>query len=141
MNMNKKIGKELMLRNIKDLGKILILMLDEVAVIVVILLILHFLGIPITLAIKIGAGIAFVIFVFIRHVAVIPSFHRKQITGREGMIGLQGKVVEPLNPVGTIIVKGEHWKAKSIYENIDINEKVEVMGVNGLMLMVKPRTH
>ena len=130
-----------MLQTIKDWGKVLVLMLDEVAVIVVILLILHFLGIPITLAIKIGAGIVFVIFVFIRHVAVIPSFHRKQVTGREGMIGMQGRVVEPLDPVGTIIVKGEHWKAKSIYDNIDIDEEIEILGIDGLMLTVKRRTH
>ena len=135
--MNKKIDKKLILSTIKDWGKVLVLMLDEAAVIVVILLILHFLGIPITLAIKIGAGIAFVIFVFIRHAAVIPSFHRKQVTGKEGMIGLQGRVVEPLNPVGIIIVKGEHWKAKSLNEYIESNEEVEVMEVNGLTLMVK----
>ncbi|MFC1955264.1 NfeD family protein [Chloroflexota bacterium] len=139
--MNKKIGRELMLRNIKDWGKVLILMLDEVAVIGVILLILHFLGIQITLPIKIGAGIIFVIFVFIRHVAVIPSFHRKQVTGREGMIGEQGKVVEPLTPVGVVTIKGEYWSAKSVDDNIEIDENVEIVGLEGLTLRVKRKGH
>jgi len=130
-----------MLRTITDWGKILILMLDEAAVIVVILLILHFLGIQITLPIKIGAGIIFVIFVLIRHVAVIPSFHRKQVTGREGMIGEQGKVVEPLNPVGVITIKGEYWNAKSVNDSIEAGENVEIVGLEGLTLRVKRKEH
>ena len=135
--MNKKIDKKLMLPTIKDWGKVLILMLDEAAVIVIILLILHFLGIQITLPIKIGAGIIFVIFVFIRHVAVIPSFHRKVVTGREGMIGQQGQVVKPLTPLGAITIKGEYWSAKSVDDSIEADENVEIVGMEGLTLMVK----
>ncbi|MFC2035891.1 NfeD family protein [Chloroflexota bacterium] len=139
--MNKNIDTKLMLRTIKDWGKVLILMLDEVAVIVVILLILHFVGIQITLPIKIGAGIIFVIFVLLRHVLVIPSFHRKQVTGREGMIGEQGKVVEPLTPVGVITIKGEYWSAKSIDGNIEADENVEIIRLEGLTLRVKRKDH
>ena len=139
--MNNKINTKLTLRIIKDWGKVLILMLDEVAVIIVILLILHFLGIQITLPIKIGAGIILVLFVFIRHVAVIPSFHRKQVTGREGMIGEQGKVVEPLNPVGVITIKGEYWNAKSVNDSIEADENVEIVGLEGLTLRVKRKEH
>ena len=126
-----------MLQTLKDWGKVLILMLDEVLVIAGILLILHFLGIQITLPIKIGAGIIFVIFVFIRHVAVIPSFHIKQVTGREGMIGEEGKVVKPLTPVGVITIKGEYWSAKSIDGSIEADENVEIIGLEGLILRVK----
>ena len=135
--MNKKIDNKLMSWTIKDWGKVLLLMLDEAVVIVAILLILHSLGIQITLPIKIAGGIVFVIFVFIRHVAVIPSFHRKQVTGREGMVGEQGKVVEPLTPVGTISVKGEYWSAKSVDDRIEADVNVEIIGLEGLTLMVK----
>ena len=135
--MNKKIDAKLMLPTVKDWGKVLILMLDEAVVIAVILLILHFLGIQITLPIKIGAGIIFVIFVFIRHVAVIPSFHRKVVTGREGMIGQQGRVVKPLTPIGVVTIKGEYWSAKSVDDSIEADENVEVVGLEGLTLTVK----
>ena len=135
--MNKKIDKTLMSRNLKDWGKVLILMLDEALVIVLILLLLHFLGIQITLPIKVGAGIIFAIFVFIRHVVVIPSFHRKQITGREGMIGEQGKVVKPLIPAGVINIKGEYWNAKAVDDSIEADENVEIIGFEGLTLRVK----
>ncbi len=135
--MNKKIDTTLKLWTLKDWGKVLILMLDEAVVIVVILLILHFAGIQITLSIKIGAGIIFVLFVFIRHVAVIPSFHKKVVTGREGMIGELGKVVKSLTPVGVITVKGEYWSAKSVDDSIEADENVEIVGLEGLTLRVK----
>ena len=139
--MNKKFDNKLMLPTLKDWGKVLILMLDEAVIIVVILLILHYLGIQITLPIKIGAGIIFFIIVFIRHIVVIPSFHRKQVTGREGMIGEQGRVVKPLTPVGVITIKGEYWSAKSVDDNIEADENVEIVGVEGLMLKVKREGH
>ena len=120
-----------------DWGKVLILLLDEAIVIAGILLILHFLGIQITLPIKNVAGIIFVIVVFIRHVAVIPSFHKKVVTGREGMIGIQGRVVKPLTPFGTVIVEGEHWKARCIDDKIEVDEDVEIVGIDRLTLTVK----
>ena len=135
--MNKKIDTKLMLRTITDWGKVLLLLLDEAVVIVVILLILHFLGIQIPLPIMIGGGIVIGIFIIIIHIAVIPSFHRKQFTGREGMIGEPGRVVEPLTPFGTIIVKGEYWKAESLGDNIEFDGNVEIVGNEGLTLKVK----
>jgi len=135
--MNKKINTKLMLRTITDWGKVLILLLDEAAVIVVILLILHFLGIQIALPIMVGGGIIVGIAVFILHIVVIPSFHRKQVTGREGMIGAQGRVVEPLTPVGAIKFKGEYWRAESIDDNIGVDENVEIVRLDGLTLKVK----
>ena len=128
-------------RAITDWGKVLILLLDEAVVIAAIIFALWFFKINIPLPITIAIAVVGGIFVFIVHVAVIPSFHRKQVTGREGMIGLQGRVVKPLNPVGTIIVKGEHWKAKSIYDNIDIDEEVKIIGIDGLTLTVRRRAH
>ena len=128
-----------MLRTITDWGKVLILLLDEAAVIVVILLILHFLGIQIALPIMVGGGIIVGITVFIIHIAVIPSFHRKQVTGREGMLGAQGRVVEPLTQVGAIKFKGEYWRAESIDDNIGVDENVEVVRLDGLTLKVKKK--
>ena len=126
-----------MLRTITDWGKVLILLLDEAAVIVVILLILHFLGIQIALPIMVGGGIIVGITVFIIHIAVILSFHRKQVTGREGMIGTQGRVVKPLTPVGAITFKGEYWRAESIDDNIGVDENVEIVRLDGLTLKIK----
>ena len=53
----------------------------------------------------------------------------------------QGRVVKPLTPVGTIIVNGEYWKAKSLDDNIEIDKDVEIVGIEGLMLRVKRNCH
>jgi len=122
-------------RTFGDWLKVLVLLLDEAAVLVLIFVVLHFLDVQIHLPTTIFLVLAIGVFVFIIHIKVISSFHWKQVTGREGMIGLQGEVVEPLTPTGTIIVKGERWKAKSV-DNVEIGENVEVVGIEGLTLRV-----
>ena len=120
-----------------DWFKILVLLLDEAVVLVVIFAVLHFIGLRIPLVPMIILGLIIAVLVFIIHVKVIPSFHWKQVTGREGMIGLHGKVVRPLAPVGTVFINGENWKAKTSGASIEVNEDVEVVGIEGLVLKVK----
>lgn len=135
--MVKKVDRKFIRRTIADWGKVLLLLLDEAAVVALIVLAFHFFGMQVPLPTMIAIAIIGGIFVLIIHVAVIPSFHRKRVTGREGMVGTQGRVVEPLTPVGTIIVKGEYWKAKSIGDTIDVDKDVEIVGLEGLVLIVK----
>ena len=122
---------------IKDWLKVLVLLLDEAVAVVVVLLILRAFKITIPLPIMIAAGLVLGALVFIIHKALIPTFHRKKITGSEGMIGLEGEVIEPLTPVGTIRVGSEYWKAKSVDEDIEAGEEVEILGVAGLTLKVR----
>ena len=139
--MRKNIDTKLIRRTFADWGKVLVLLLDEAAVAAVVILVFHFLGVQIPLPIMIGGGIIIGIFVLIVHIKVIPSFHKKQVTGREGMIGERGRVIKPLTPFGTIIVNGEYWKAKSFDDNIDVDEKVEIIGSEGLILQVIRKGH
>jgi len=135
--MGKKVDIKLIRRTAKDWLKILVLLLDEVAALFIVVLVLRFfeikLPLPVTVIVALIAGTL----IFIVHKAVIPSFHKKQVTGREGMIGLQGIVVESLTPIGVVTVGGEYWKAKSANENIDIDEDVEIIGIDGLTLRVQ----
>lgn len=124
---------------VKDWLKIFLLLLDEVAVGGLILLGLWFFGIGITLPVVIVIVLLVGLYAFISHKLIIPSFHKKKATGSEGMIGLEGEVIEPLTPVGVVRVKGEYWKAKSVAEDITAGEDVEVLRVDGLMLAVKPK--
>ena len=126
-----------MKKSIKDWFIILVLLLDEAVAVVLVLLLLWALGIEIPLPIMIAVALLLGAFVFITHKVIIPSFHKKKITGSEGMIGLTGEVIEPLTPVGVVRVGDEYWKAKSVGENIASGEEVEILGVNGLTLMVK----
>jgi len=139
--MRKIVNKNLIKRTFRDWLKVLVLLLDEAAVVALVIIILRFLEIQIPLPIMIVIALITGIFVFIIHIAVIPSFHRKQVTGREGMIGMQGTVVKPLTPVGVIIVKGEHWNAKSVDKHIEAGEDVEIIGIDGLILSVVRLQH
>ncbi len=126
-----------MKRSIKDWGIVLVLLLDEAVAVVLVLLVFRFLGIQIPLPIIIVIALLLGAFVFITHKVIIPSFHKKKITGSEGMIGLKGEVIEPLTPVGVIRVGDEYWKAKSVDEDIATGEEVEILGLNGLTLTVR----
>ena len=135
--MDKKVNTKPIKRSVKDWLKVLVLLLDEAAVLVLVIVILKFFGIQIPLPIMITVLVLVGIVVFLIHMAVIPSFHWRTVTGSEGMIGTQGEVLEPLTPVGTIMVNGERWKAKSVGENIEVDEDVEIVAREGLTLKVK----
>ena len=120
----------------RDWLKVLVLLLDEAVVLVIIFLVLQLLDVQIPLSIAIFVALPIAVFVLIIHIKVVPSFHWKQATGREGMIGLQGRVVQPLSPVGTIYVKGENWKAESTDGCIEVDKNVTVVGIEGLTLRV-----
>jgi len=122
---------------IKDWLKALVLLLDEAAAVGIVLLIIWVLEIEIPLPITIVAALALGALIFVIHKAVIPTFHKKQITGSEGMIGMKGRVIKPLTPKGVVRVGDEFWKAKSSGEDIETGEEVEVVGVEGLTLKVR----
>ena len=126
-----------MKRNIKDRLIVLVLLLDEVVVLVLVLLVLSFFNIRIPLWVTIVIALLLGVFAFIVHKVVIPSFHRKRVTGAEGMIGCEGTVIKPLTPFGLIRIEGEYWKAKSIDKNIAVGEEVEILRLNRLTLEVK----
>ena len=123
--------------NVKDWLKILVLLLDEAAVVALVLLVLWVLEIKIPLPIAIVAALLLGAVVFVIHKAIIPTFHSKKVTGSEGMIGLEGTVIEPLTPIGVVRVGNESWKAKSVGGNIAAGEEVEILGLSGLTLTVK----
>ena len=128
-----------MKRSIKDWLIFLVLLLDEVVAFGVVLLVLWAFNISVPLPIIIFIALLLGTFAFIFHKVVIPSFHKKQTTGSEGMMGMEAKVVEPLAPEGIVRVEGELWQAKSVGENIALGEEVEILRLEGLTLMVKPK--
>ena len=126
-----------MLRSIKDWLIVGLLLLDEVAALVLVLLVLWFFKIRISFEIVIVIALLLGTFVFITHKVIIPSFHKRKVTGSEGMMGLVGEVIEPLAPVGVVRVEGELWKAKSVDDDIAAGEDVEILRLEKLTLEVK----
>jgi membrane-bound ClpP family serine protease len=112
-------------------------LLDDAAVLVLIFLGLRFFHVEITWPIILVVALVVVVFFFIMHRAVVPSLRRRKVTSAEGMIGLTGEVMEPLKPEGTVKIKGEYWKARSVEGDIGAGDAVEVMGIDGLNLEVR----
>ena len=124
-------------RNLRDWLKVLVLLLDEAAVLVLIVFLLNYFDVQIPLPVTIIIALAAAVFVFIIHIKVIPTFRWKQVTGREGMIGLHGEVIQPLTPSGLITVQGEQWRAESIGGNIEKGSRVEVVAIERLKIKVR----
>jgi membrane-bound serine protease (ClpP class) len=61
-------------------------------------------------------------------------------SGREGLVGEKGLAKETIDPEGLVFVHGEHWKAQS-GERIEPGERVEVVGMEGLVLKVRKITN
>ena len=64
------------------------------------------------------------------------AFRSKPKGGNEGLIGETGSVKEVIAPEGLVFVHGEYWKAEAA-EKIVPGEKVEIIGLDGMILKVK----
>jgi membrane-bound serine protease (ClpP class) len=58
-------------------------------------------------------------------------------TGKEALIGSNGKATTDLNPNGTVRVNGEFWEATSKTGWIRMGEPVKVVGMEGMFLIVE----
>jgi membrane-bound serine protease (ClpP class) len=67
---------------------------------------------------------------------VYRALRKRPTTGREGLVGEQGKALSAIYGLGEVFVHGEIWKATS-EEEIQEGDAIEVMGVDGLALKVR----
>lgn len=68
---------------------------------------------------------------------VVQARRGKVVTGPEGMLGAVGTAITPLEPEGTIFVRGEYWSALSSAP-VAAGGKVRVTGIDQLKLTVEP---
>jgi len=115
----------------------MIALLDDIAVLALVILLLWIFKVDIPLAAIIVIGVVAGVLVFFVHRAIVPSLRRKQAIGAEAMIGLLGEVTQELAPKGVIRVKGEYWQAKCVDEKIEVGEDVEITEIDRLVLEVK----
>ncbi|MEK7872132.1 MAG: NfeD family protein, partial [Nitrospirota bacterium] len=74
-------------------------------------------------------------FLFVVGMAV-KSQRKKPVTGIEGLIGMTCLVKTDISPRGNVMLRGEIWDAVSD-EPLKEGDKAEVLGVEGLKLLVK----
>ena len=116
---------------------ILVVLLDEIILAAIILFVLWRLGIHLPLWVVIALVVTLGVIFLILYKLIAPVLKREQVTGGEGMIGIEGEVVTPLTPEGVIKVRGELWKAYSTDASISADEEVIVVELEGLKLLVR----
>jgi membrane-bound serine protease (ClpP class) len=115
----------------------LISTVDEIAIIVVIVLVLLFYIHPewwIYAALIAG----FLLYLSIKLYIFYPHF-KTPVTGSEALVGSTGKTLEKLNPEGKVHVHGEIWEARAQNDDIKRGERIVVVDVEGLELIVQKK--
>lgn len=87
-----------------------------------------------------GVVIGIGVFVAFAAQAVVKAQRRQATTGQEGLIGAVGVVRDILDPKGTVLCAGEHWRATAEDGPIGVEEEVVVVRVEGLTLVVRRRS-
>jgi membrane-bound serine protease (ClpP class) len=83
-----------------------------------------------------GATLATALFFLLIVGAGVRAQRRRVATGREGMVGARGTVIERLSPSGRVRIGGETWSAVG-ESTAEIGTEVEITGVSGLTLRVR----
>jgi membrane-bound serine protease (ClpP class) len=96
-------------------------------------------GLAISIELTLGVTLIVValIVVVIFYVGVEAQFRRVK-TGKEALIGAQGIATSDLKPKGEVRVMGEFWEATSKDGEIATGQSIEVVGMEGMFLVVKP---
>ncbi len=111
-------------------------LLEEAALVVIVLWGLPELGIHIPLAGLIAWMAAWGAYSVISYRIGSRALRKKAVAGLPAMVGTKGKVVSRLAPKGMVRIKGELWGATSLGTNVDVGEEVVVVGQNRLRLIV-----
>jgi membrane-bound serine protease (ClpP class) len=70
--------------------------------------------------------------------AGLRAQNAKPVTGIEGFIGETGITLETLDPLGTVRVHGEIWRAESVSGRIEMGEKIYVKSMKNFKVYVEP---
>jgi len=95
------------------------------------------LAISVELTLGVTLVIVAVIVAVIFYIGVKAQFRRVK-TGREALIGAKGIATSDLKPKGEVRVMGEFWEATAQTEEIATGQAIEVVGMEGMFLVVKP---
>jgi len=115
------------------------LLLDEILIAGLIIFVLWKLGVSVPSWAYILAGVFCVVAYWLLYRLLLPQ-GRKASFGEEGMVGLKGKTLTPLNPEGLVRVRGVLWTAVCQGGEVMVGAEVVVVGLEGLRLLVIPQS-
>ena len=94
-------------------------------------------GLAFAIGLLITLIIVAIIVGIIFYVGVKAQFRRVK-TGKEALIGAKGITTSDLKPKGEVRVMGEFWEATAQNGEIVTGQAIEVVGLEGMFLVVKP---
>jgi len=112
-------------------------LLEEAALVAVVLWGLPQLDIHIPLAALIAVMVAWAAFAVFIYRKGTQALRKKPVVGLSDMVGSKGKVVNRLDPQGMVRIKGELWEAISVGGRVNTGKEVTVVGQDGLKLIVR----
>ena len=111
--------------------------LEEVAIFVIWRWLLPEFDIFLPFSVLIIVMIAWAVFAVVLFVFTTRTLKKQTVVGLPTMIGSRGKVASSLVPAGLVRIRGELWGAVSDEGNLGVGEAVEVVGEDGLKLIVR----
>lgn len=112
---------------------------EETAIVIIWRWLLPELGINLPFPVLIGVMVAWAVFSVSLFIFTTRVIKKQTVVGLPTMVGSKGKVASRIAPEGLVRIKNELWTAKAIEGNIDKGEEVDVVGEDGLKLMVRKR--
>lgn len=92
---------------------------------------------PLVIGATVAVSLAYHYFVLLPILAKLKAQAVKPVDREDQMIGMRGRVVKPLRPVGTVQANGELWSATST-EDLEAGTPVIIVDRDGLQLIVEP---
>ena len=114
--------------------------LEEIGIYAIWRWLLPGLGINWPVSALIGMMVAWGIFSIFVFTITTSILSKQKPTGLPSMVGMRGKVTSELSPEGMVKIDSELWVAKSESGTIPAGGEVEVVGEDGLKLMVRTTT-
>ena len=122
--------------NVRLIFAIVSTLLEEAALVVIILFVLPQFDINLPLGALIGLMVGLLSYAFISYRVVSRALRERPAIGLPTMVGSKGKVVSRLAPGGMVRIKSELWDARSSHGDIGTGEEITVIGQDGLQLLV-----
>ena len=111
--------------------------LEEAAIVAIVLLGLPRLGIQIPLWGLIILMVLWLTYSVTTYQLGSRALKKEQLVGLPGMVGSKGRVVSTLAPEGLVRIRGELWIANSVGREMKSGEKITVVGQDSLKLIVQ----
>ncbi len=124
----------------KAFGITLLALVDDFILIALLFVLLRVFNVELEIWALVVIGILGLILIFIAHRAILVSFQKRKVTGREGMIGETVVVVKRLQPKGMVRAGAEYWNAISEEGTMEEGEEAVITGIRGLSLEVKKKS-